>query len=76
MDEDVVASVVASNFQRSYKVRAAKEREFLALPSAVQQTMAQIASKMQMPQLPSEADLEQRRQDQLRRLDGMLEGGG
>ena len=68
MDEDVVASVVASNFQRSYKVRAAKEREFLALPSAVQQTMAQIASKMQMPQLPSEADLEQRRQDQLRRL--------
>lgn len=68
MDTETVSSVVASNFQRSYKVRAAKEREFLALPSAVQQTMTQIAAGMKMPELPSEADFEQRRQEQLRRL--------
>ncbi len=68
MDTETVSSVVASNFQRSYKVRAAKEREFMALPSAVQQTMTQIAAGMKMPELPSDADFEQRRQDQLRRL--------
>lgn len=68
MDTDTLHSVIGSNFQRSYKARAAKEREFLALPSAVQQTMTQIADKMKIPELPSEADFEQRRQDQLRRL--------
>lgn len=68
MDTETLQSVIASNFQRSYKVRAAKEREFLALPSAVRQTMTQIATGMKMPELPSEADFEQRRQDQLRRL--------
>lgn len=68
MDSNTLQSVVASNFQRSYKARAAKEREFLALPSAVQQTMSQIAAGMKMPALPSDADLEQRRQEQLRRL--------
>lgn len=67
MDADVVSSVVASNFQRSYKVRAAKEREFLALPSAVQQTMAQIAAGMKMPELP-QAPTEQERNDMMRRL--------
>lgn len=69
MDSETVSSVIASNFQRSYKVRAAKEREFLALPSAVQQTMEQIAAGMKLPELPSEADFEQRRQEQLRRLE-------
>lgn len=68
MDSNTLQSVVASNFQRSYKARAAKEREFLALPSAVQETMTQIAAGMKMPALPSDADLEQRRQEQLRRL--------
>lgn len=68
MDTATLQSVVASNFQRSYKVRAAKEREFLALPSAVRDTMTQIAAGMKMPELPSEEDFEQRRQEQLRRL--------
>ena len=67
MDTDAVASVVASNFQRSYRARAAKEREFLALPSAVQQTMAQIAAGMKMPELPG-APTEQERNDMMRRL--------
>ena len=68
MEADEVATVVASNFQRSYKARAAKEREFMALPSAVQQTMTQIAAGMKMPELPSEASFEEKRQEQLRRL--------
>ena len=67
MDTDAVASVVASNFQRSYRARAAKEREFLALPSAVQQAMAQIAAGMKMPELP-QAPTEQDRNDMMRRL--------
>lgn len=67
MDTDTLQSVVGSNFQRSYKVRAAKEREFLALPSAVQQTMMQIAASMKMPELPS-APTDQERNDMMRRL--------
>ena len=56
MDSDTVNSVVASNFQRSYKARAANEREFLALPSEVQETMMALATGMQMPGLPDSTD--------------------
>lgn len=65
--EDKALTVVASNFQRSYKVRAAKEREFLALPSAVQQTMTQIASGMKMPELP-QASTDQERYSLMNRV--------
>lgn len=68
MDTETISSVVASNFQRSYKARAANEREFLALPAEVKATMTEIAAGMKMPELPSGADFEQRRQDQIRRL--------
>ena len=52
MDAEVVQSVVASNFRRSYEVRAAKEREYLSLPSNVRQAVEQIAAGMkQMPAL-------------------------
>lgn len=68
MDTETISSVVASNFQRSYKARAAHEREFLALPTEVKQTMTQIAAGMKMPALPSEASFEEKRQEQIRRL--------
>lgn len=68
MDTDTLQSVIGSNFQRSYKVRASKEREFLALPSAVQQTMAQIAAGMKMPELPSGEITEEKRMEAIRRL--------
>jgi hypothetical protein len=48
MDSDTVQSVVASNFQRSYKVRAKNHREYLALPSSVKQYMDAIADGMSM----------------------------
>lgn len=65
--DDKSLTVVASNFQRSYKVRAASEREFLALPSAVQQAMTQIADRMKMPELPA-APTEQDRSEAIRRV--------
>ena len=68
MDSETVSSVVASNFQRSYKARAANEREFLALPSEVKQTMTQIAAGMKMPELPPAEIDEEKRQEQIRRL--------
>lgn len=46
MDSDTLQSVVASNFQRSYKVIAQREREQKALPADVRQVVAQIAGGM------------------------------
>ena len=56
MDEEVVASVVASNFQRSYKARAANERELLALPADVRQVMQRLSAGMAMPMLEGGSD--------------------
>lgn len=67
MDASVVASVVASNFQRSYKARAAHEREVLALPQDVRQTMELLAAGMKMPELPK-APTDQERNAMLRRV--------
>ena len=73
MDAEVVSSVVASNFQRSYKVRAKKEQEFLALPSAVRETMGKIAAGMKMPELPA-APADQERYSMIRKLEELPEG--
>lgn len=51
MDTDVVNSVVASNFQRSYNARAKHERERLALPGDVRQVMDVLSEGMRMPAL-------------------------
>lgn len=68
MDTETLQSVVASNFQRSYKVRAKNEREYLALPSSVKTFMATISEGMKMPELPSGEITEQQRMDAIRRL--------
>lgn len=49
MDADVVSSVISSNFQRSYRARAASEREMLSLPGDVRQAMQSIAAAMALP---------------------------
>lgn len=49
MDSDVVGSVVASNFQRSYKARVESDREYRALPSDVRETMLQLAGAHRVP---------------------------
>lgn len=56
MDADTVASVVASNFQRSYRARVASERECLALPSDVRQTMDSLVAGKTMLQLNGGGD--------------------
>lgn len=43
MDSDSLHSVVASNFQRAYRVRAAQRKEYAALPADVKAVVAQIA---------------------------------
>ena len=43
MDSDTLNSVVASNFQRSYKVMEKRDKERLALPSDVRDIMAQLS---------------------------------
>lgn len=69
MDSDTLNSVVASNFQRSYKARAASEREYMALPSDVRNAMDRLAGGMRMPEL-GEGVTNERRNEQLRRLMG------
>lgn len=44
-------TVVQSNFMRSYKVRAEKEKEFLALPQSVKEFTKQLASGMAVNRL-------------------------
>lgn len=68
MDGETFNSVVASNFQRSYKVRAKNERDYLALPSSVKAFMASIAEGMKMPELPSGDISDYERNEALRRL--------
>ena len=48
MDSDVVHSVIASNFQRSYRARAKSEREFMALPQPTRDLLSQLAGKFDM----------------------------
>lgn len=45
MDADTVASVVASNFQRSYTARIKSDREYMALPSDIQQMISGVAQQ-------------------------------
>lgn len=54
MDSETLHSVVASNFQRSYKAITAKDREVAKLPADVRQMVDQIAKPMEAPRL--EAD--------------------
>lgn len=51
LDQDEVDTVVASNFQRSYRARAKSEREFEALPADVKDFMVQLAAGMDIKQL-------------------------
>lgn len=59
MDSDTVNSVVASNFQRSYKARAKNEREYMALPSSVKSFMAALTDGMDMKQIEGGRVIEQ-----------------
>lgn len=49
MDSDTVQSVIASNFQRSYRARANHEREFAALPEDVRTLAHSLAGALEAP---------------------------
>lgn len=51
MEQDEVQSVVASNFQRSFRARQGSERELLALPSNMRDFVGTISSGMALPAL-------------------------
>ena len=48
MDEETVQSVVASNFQRSYRARQAREKEVAMLPSSVLDIIGPAAEQMRL----------------------------
>lgn len=50
MDRATVQSVVASNFQRSYRDKAKHEREFAALPEEVKSLSRSVAALFQPPE--------------------------
>lgn len=52
MDSETVHSVVASNFQRSYRSIAAREREIAKLPADVKALLPDVAKPMDPPKLP------------------------
>lgn len=52
MDMETVQSVVASNFQRSFRAREATDREMLATPADIKRAMAQLAEGLAMQALP------------------------
>ena len=52
MDIDTVNSVVASNFQRSYRARAAHVRELEKLPENVKALYGAVGDAFRMPRLP------------------------
>ena len=48
MDVETVQSVVASNFQRSYRTTVARRKDFDKLPASVQDVVLQISGNMKM----------------------------
>jgi len=48
MESDTVQAVVASNFMRSYKVRANTEREYKALPNDIKTLITNVSDKLKL----------------------------
>lgn len=48
MDIDTLDSVIGSNFQRSYKVRAKRDREYAAIPEDVKKAVAGVVEHLRL----------------------------
>ena len=59
MPTETVQSVVQSNFIRSYRARAASEREYLAMPGDVRALLAEAAAKRHLPGGHTSYDLDE-----------------
>lgn len=56
MDTQTVQSVVASNFMRSYKARAAANREYMRLPADVREFVAKLGGGFDMQRIEERPD--------------------
>jgi hypothetical protein len=70
MESEGLEKVVGSNFMRSYRSRAASEREHSMLPADVKKFIAALSDKMKMPEFAEVTDSEvnERRNDIRRQL--------
>ena len=50
MNSETLETVVGSNFMRSYRARAANEREYAMLPDDVKKVMSAVAERMKLPE--------------------------
>jgi len=73
METETLNTVVASNFMRSYRVRAEREREYLLLPADVKKFMAELSAKVSIPEVGelTEDEFNSRRNKAI----GLLNGG-
>ena len=71
MDSETVHSVVASNFQRSYRAISAREREIAKLPADVKALLPDVAKPMDPPKLPKYVSQE----ETLKRLEAERRAG-
>lgn len=51
MEAEVVESVVASNFQKSYSIRAEREKEAAMLPPSVKDVIGRLTNGMEIPEI-------------------------
>lgn len=72
MDSETVHSVVASNFQRSYRAISAREREIAKLPADVKALLSEAVKPMDPPKLPPKYEP---KEETLRRLEAERRAG-
>lgn len=68
MDTDTVQSVVASNFQRSYRIAVQREKDWEKLPSGVKQFVGELTARTFTGIESPAEDPEKTKQDAIRRL--------
>ena len=58
MDADTVSSVIASNFQRAYRVRSTSNREYMKLPADIKKVISGVADRLSLGDGSMETELE------------------
>lgn len=58
MDADTVSSVIASNFQRAYRVRSTNDREYMKLPADIKKVISGVADRLSLSDGTTGTELE------------------
>lgn len=64
MDADTVSSVIASNFQRAYRIRSVRDREYMKLPEDIKKVISGVADRLSLGD--GALDTEKEKQDEQR----------